>query len=195
MDPLSDAAQARGIYDPQERDRLVRIAIEPQRVLDVPSSATSAYQISEDPTTTPASRITDQNVSDAPPVLPGVETVWGLRTPGAETAAVSAILQVSRRLVELASVLGVRDGESKSAGHLDVAQMLLREPRLLTADVQQITRRLFELRVKMPGQLDISRLLMQQPSLLLHDFRELKYALSIFNVSCLAQTRAMGRLW
>lgn len=80
--------------------------------------------------------------------------------------------------MELASILGVRDGDSKLAGHVDVAQMLLREPRLLTADVQQVTRRLFQLRVKMPGQLDIARLLMQQPSLLLTDFEELQCAFS-----------------
>eukprot|EP00892_Ulva_mutabilis_P000361 jgi/Ulvmu1/10325/UM061_0008.1 len=162
--------QARGIYDPKERARLVEIAVDPQSVLHTCSAATSL----SNSTTKPVDSSVGLHASNAPPALPGVETVWSLQTPGSERFAVVAILQVSRRLVELASILGVRDGDSKSAGHLDVAQMLLREPRLLTADLQQMTRRLFELRVKMPGQLNIARLLMQQPSLLLNDFQDLK---------------------
>lgn len=133
----------------------------------------SLEQYSDAPTPPTAQPVTSPS-PDTPTTLPGVETVWALQTPGAESSAVTAIVQVSTRLVELASILGVRDGDSKLAGHLDVAQMLLREPRLLTADVQQVTRRLFQLRVKMPGQLDIARLLMQQPSLLLTDFEELQ---------------------
>lgn len=150
------------------------IAVDPQSVLQQYSSTPTPPTPHQ--TTSPAAGRAGNPRSSDPPVLPGVETVWALRTPGAESAAVTAIMQVSRRLVELASILGVRDGDSKLAGHVDVAQMLLREPRLLTADVHQLTRRLFELRVKMPGQLDVARLLMQQPSLLLTEFEELQYA-------------------
>lgn len=100
--------------------------------------------------------------------------------------------------------MGVRDGDSKLAGHIDVAQMLLREPRLLTAGVHQVTRRLFELRVKMPGQLDVARLLMQQPSLLLTEFEELECASKAGDVLLLVligattpskQQTAEGAVW
>lgn len=167
--------QARGIYDPVERQKLVNIALDPQVALE-------SYAVSTPSIRALADSGANHHSSGAPPALPGVETVWSLQTPGSEGAAVTDVVQVSRRLVELAAILGVRDGDSKSTGHLDVAQMLLREPRLLTADVQQITRRLFELRVKMPGQMDVARLLMQQPSLLLQDFQELQYAPCYCNV-------------
>lgn len=67
--------------------------------------------------------------------------------------------------------------KSDAAG-LDVSQMLLREPALLTADLKVATRCLLELRIKLPGSQDVSRILMQQPSLLLADFSTLKCVLA-----------------
>lgn len=45
--------------------------------------------------------------------LPGVETVWALKTPDTESDAKYAIQQVSARLLELAALLGVQQGHSR----------------------------------------------------------------------------------
>jgi hypothetical protein len=89
-----DLLQARGIYDKVERARLVKIAFEEQVTCATAGKPESM-------------------------TLPGVETLWTLKTPGTEDDAKFAIQQVSRRLLELAALLGAQPGENRSGTGAD----------------------------------------------------------------------------
>jgi hypothetical protein len=98
--------------------------------------------------------------------LPGLQTLWDLRAPEDSVPHVKAqaeVTQVSRRLVELASLLGAAAGDS----NVRLAGMVVREPRLLTAELEAMTRRLLHLRIKLAGHMDTLELLQHHPNLLL----------------------------
>ncbi|CAL5220562.1 g2599 [Coccomyxa viridis] len=90
--------------------------------------------------------------------LPGAGTAWLL-----ESADVTAQVKVvSAKLLKLQSLFG-EDAE------LDVAAMLIKEPRLAATDIRVIARRLLEMRLASGVQRDMLQLIQAQPSLLLQE--------------------------
>lgn len=91
--------------------------------------------------------------------LPGANAYW--QAQGSADAA-AHVTSVSQRVLKLAAVLG-----GYSSG-VDLPWMLTKEPRLVAADVDEITRRLLEMKVATADQgIDIVALVETQPSLLL----------------------------
>lgn len=87
--------------------------------------------------------------------LPGVPSTWDLHTSSPE------ITEVSRRLVALHSALG-------GGGDVDPVWMVVREPRLLAADPNDIMRRLMAMRLASMGSgVDVVKVAEAQPGLLL----------------------------
>jgi hypothetical protein len=170
--------KVRGVHDVSDRQQLITIATS-----TAPSAASSATLQQNDtcPETVPCVVHFDNDFRESTGIaveieekirtLPGVETLWDLKNPEVQDRAEEEIRRVSWRLVELAALLGV---DRRSGSDVDIAYMLLREPRLLEANIDEITRRLFELRIKLDGRLNIQELVGQQPSLLLQDFSEIR---------------------
>lgn len=150
--------QARGVHRATDRRQLIAAALDapataPPSSVEVPREAQHAHA--------------SASASAAPAALPGVRTLWDLNS-GQESGreqAVADIAAVSQRLVELASLLG----SSVAAGRVRIADMLLREPRLLTSDLDRMTHRLLALRIKLAGHRDTINLIEQHPNLLLDD--------------------------
>ncbi|KAI3424841.1 hypothetical protein D9Q98_008227 [Chlorella vulgaris] len=92
--------------------------------------------------------------------LPSMSAAWFLEGSGSTSPEVAA---VSRRILALQQLLG-GGGE----GRVDVVWMLVREPRLLSADFRSIMQRLLDMKVADGSEgLDLLQLLEQQPALLL----------------------------
>ncbi|KAI7842130.1 hypothetical protein COHA_004322 [Chlorella ohadii] len=88
--------------------------------------------------------------------LPSLSAAWFLEEQGSSPQVAAA----SRRILALQQLLG--------GGDVDVVWMLVREPRLLSADFRSIAQRLFDMRVAQGSEgLDIIALVEQQPALLL----------------------------
>ncbi|PSC73793.1 DEAD DEAH box helicase [Micractinium conductrix] len=98
----------------------------------------------------------DQEEEYAELELPSMSAAWFLEQ-GQESTAVAA---VSRRILALKQLLG--------GGKVDVVWMLVREPRLLSADFRSIMQRLFDMKLADGSEgLDVVALVEQQPALLL----------------------------
>lgn len=138
------------MHSPADRRELVEVARRESSSASVaPSSATTDAYISA--------------AATAATSLPGVDTLWELRRGGGSAAiAAHQITAVSQRLIDLMQVLGSNDD-------INVVFMLIREPKLLTTSLRDITKRLFDLRIALAGHMDVSKLLERQPSLLLSD--------------------------
>ncbi len=95
-----------------------------------------------------------------PPLeLPGANAYW--QAQGSADAA-AQVTTVSQRVLKLAAVLG-----GYGSG-VDLPWMLTKEPGLVAADVDEITRRLLEMKVATSDQgVDVVALVEAQPSLLL----------------------------
>lgn len=91
--------------------------------------------------------------------LPGANAYWQCQGSSEAAAQVGA---VSQRLLKLQAVLGGHDSG------IDLAWMITREPRLVSADVDEVTRRLLEMKLATSGQgMDVMALIQEQPALLL----------------------------
>ena len=151
---VSSGVQVRGVHSATDRQQLVAAAF--TATPPTPSSAAL-----------PREQQHAQAAASQTSALPGVRTLWDLNS-GRESGRTQALLDiavVSRRLVELASLLG----SSVSCGRVRIADMVLREPRLLTADLGGMMQRLLALRVKLSGHSDTIELIEQHPNLLLDD--------------------------
>ncbi|GFR46350.1 hypothetical protein Agub_g7922 [Astrephomene gubernaculifera] len=164
--------KARGVLDPARRKLLVDAA-------DALSEEGALRPLDSAPL--PA---------DAP--LPGLTAAWQLEQSAPE------VRRVSRRLVALQQLLGgcggntgavaggssassssswTRHGSSSSRsssdagrGDVDLVWMVVREPRLLTADMTEITRRLLDMKVATYGtSVDVLAVVEAQPSLFFSD--------------------------
>ena len=145
--------QARGVHAVSDRSRLVELAQHRFPDVDVPIASTTPF----------SSAISDGASIVESDILPGLETLWELRADSPSASiAMQRVAMLSQRLMLLAQVLGAGDD-------IDIVFMIVREPKLLTADPNAITRRLFQLRIALAGRLDVSRLVERQPSLLLDE--------------------------
>lgn len=98
-------------------------------------------------------------VDDPAPELPGANAYWQCQGSSEAAAQVGA---VSQRLLKLQAVLGGHDSG------IDLAWMIIREPKLVSADVDEVTRRLLEMKLATSGQgVDVIALIQEQPALLL----------------------------
>ncbi|EFN53095.1 hypothetical protein CHLNCDRAFT_137419 [Chlorella variabilis] len=94
--------------------------------------------------------------------LPSLSAAWFLEEQQGSSPEVAA---VSRRILALQQLLG-GGGE----GGVDVVWMVVREPRLLSADFRSIMQRMFDMKVAEGSEgLDVLQLVAQQPALLLQE--------------------------
>lgn len=71
------------------------------------------------------------------------------------------VMEISQRLVQLQWMLG-------EGGDIDLVWMVMREPGLLTADVNQVMQRLINIKLESAGTgIDVVKLVEKQPALLL----------------------------
>lgn len=155
---------AQGVVDEEQRRRLVDAGT------DVSASSSSWADMGA---------ALQQGELDALP--PGVSATWFLPDAAAGTQAAAAaplpawgeeagaaqVAEVSRRLVALRQLLGGR-------ADVDVVFMVVREPRLLSADYRSILRRLLELKAARAGQqVDVVKMAEAQPALLLQQSAEI----------------------
>lgn len=88
--------------------------------------------------------------------LPSLSAAWFLQADGSSPE----VAAVSRRILALQQLLG--------GSGVDVVWMLVREPRLLSADFRSITQRLFDMKLAEGSEgLNVVQLVEQQPALLL----------------------------
>jgi hypothetical protein len=188
----AQALQARGIYASKDRQVLLATALhapatqfdtsEPMSKQQTPAVARiathesaarcEAATLQESSTTAcaPAQHRESNRATAQSDALPGIQTLWDLsdvsnmRTQSRATASVS---HVSRRLAALAALIGVHACAHDGTPQVSVANMLVREPQLLHADMDSMAQRLLDLRLKLSGRLDVAKLLEQQPSLLM----------------------------
>lgn len=112
--------------------------------------------------------------------LPGVQTVWDLRRQAHSDAYGAALLRVqhvSRQVAQLAALLGASDAYDSgvpASSHVSVASMIVREPRLASADIDSVAARLMLLRIKLQGHTDVLHILQSHPSLLLGSADEVR---------------------
>ena len=118
--------------------------------------------------------------------LPGVQTLWSMSEQcDASTAsdAAAAVGHVTERIANLAAVVGAhaQPGASTTGrqhAEVSIAQMLVREPRLLHTNLDTIARRLLDLHLQLEGQRDIAQLIQQHPCLLVDDAGTARCALA-----------------
>ncbi|WIA21190.1 hypothetical protein OEZ85_000439 [Tetradesmus obliquus] len=136
--------EARGVFDPAQRQELVRLA----KALPLQGGADEG---SLDEDFAPPLQLAE----GAP--LPGIPTTWALNQ------SVPEIAGVSRRLLELHALLG-------GGADVDVVWMVTREPQLLAASRQQLLSRLMAMRLaSATAGVDVVKVVEAQPSLLLLD--------------------------
>jgi hypothetical protein len=162
--------QARGIHSGEDREFLVEFAIRDSKCIRNEAATTfqepCVAEASDDAQADPDRARSQSRTSTSSCRLPGLQTLWDLRTSEdtvPHSKARTAVIRVSRRLVELASLLGAASGKS----NISVADMVMREPRLLTADLDTMTQRLLHLHIKLAGHMDTVELLQHHPNLLL----------------------------
>lgn len=91
--------------------------------------------------------------------IPGVSSTWDLMDGSREVPA--SVVWASQRILDLHRFLGSRED-------IDVVWMVQREPKLLDTSIQQLTKRLLELRIDDASDgVDVAKLVQQQPALLL----------------------------
>ncbi|KAI8102071.1 hypothetical protein M9434_007130 [Picochlorum sp. BPE23] len=91
--------------------------------------------------------------------IPGVSSTWDLMDGSKEVPA--SVVWASQRILDLHRFLGSRED-------IDVVWMVQREPKLLDTSIQQLTKRLLELRIDDASDgVDVAKLVQQQPALLL----------------------------
>lgn len=91
--------------------------------------------------------------------IPGVSSTWDLNNGSKELPA--NVVWASQRILDLHRFLGSRE-------EIDVVWMVQREPKLLNTSIQQLTKRLLELRIDDASEgVDVAKLVQQQPALLL----------------------------
>ncbi|KAK9812685.1 hypothetical protein WJX72_001950 [[Myrmecia] bisecta] len=123
--------QARGVYDTEQRRRLVEAADD---------TSVGEWQW------------------DGSGPLPGAGAAWFLDE---DESTAPQVALVSQQLTQLQRLLG-------GQADIDVVNMLVREPRLISADLGRITRRLVDMKMASLGQsVDVVKVVEAQPSLLL----------------------------
>ena len=99
-------------------------------------------------------------------VPPGVSSTWDIRRSieGGGMSLPEDVAFASQRIIDLHRFLGSRED-------IDVVFMVQREPELLRASGQQLTRRILALRIDEAAEgIDVAKLAESQPALLLDEF-------------------------
>ena len=99
-------------------------------------------------------------------VPPGVSSTWDIRksVEDGDMNLPEDVAFASQRIIDLHRFLGSRED-------IDVVFMVQREPELLRASGQQLTRRILELRIDEAAEgIDVAKLAESQPALLLDEF-------------------------
>eukprot|EP00879_Flechtneria_rotunda_P017161 GHRR01017973.1.p1 GENE.GHRR01017973.1~~GHRR01017973.1.p1 ORF type:complete len:237 (+),score=48.85 GHRR01017973.1:451-1161(+) len=134
--------EARGVFDPEQRQQLVSIA------RDLASRGCSCDDYGS---------LSEASTLQADQPLPGIPTTWTVNQ------SVPQVAGVSLRLVELHSLLA-------AGGDIDVIWMVTRCPQLLTASKHQLMARLMAMKLASASAgIDVVKVVERHPSLLLLD--------------------------